>query len=142
MQLQPEEYDTGDGRTPRQSVGGDPTPNVNAEGHARARRSETLPPSMPPQPQFDLVFPSQQKDGAEDPKTWTPAQVAGYLESVLDQVEERDEVVQIVKEKRINGRTFLRLSERVLTDEYVLISLPIFLFVISFLRPSAFMVVA
>ena len=69
---------------------------------------------MPPQPQFDAVFPTQHKDGAEDPKTWTPAQVAGYLENVLDQAEQREEVMRIIKEKRINGRAFLRLSESVL----------------------------
>lgn len=88
----------------------------------RTRRAETLPSV------FDSVLWSAQFQGSDlpsNPKTWTPAQLSSYLSMSLRSGSQTslkegrtlpsevlvNELCSFVKDSRISGRTFLRLTD-------------------------------
>ncbi|KAG2017388.1 hypothetical protein CC2G_006900 [Coprinopsis cinerea AmutBmut pab1-1] len=105
LELQAEFTGNGEDKTPRQHE------------RTRMKRAETLPSGM--EAPFPFVFPSTRRqnttaDGEqlpEDPKTWTPAQVAAYLRnSSLDSSANPEDLANFVLERQIAGRAFLRLA--------------------------------
>jgi len=75
----------------------------------RVQRAETLPSSVgAPVPTLDLP---------DDPKTWTPSQLSSYLASTLQAGDASlptpvsKDISKFIKENRITGRVFLRLSD-------------------------------
>ena len=90
----------------------------------RPRRSETLP--IIPLPSPALSAPPSVDDLPENPKMWTPSQLATYLTTALRMTSSgkageiepiglpalvAKDIAVFVKSARIGGRTFLRLNE-------------------------------
>ncbi|KAF9526331.1 hypothetical protein CPB83DRAFT_908443 [Crepidotus variabilis] len=75
----------------------------------RNQRAETLPSSV--------GAPVQHVDLPDDPKSWTPSQVSTYLSSTLRAGSANlpgpvaKDIATFIRERRITGRIFLRLSE-------------------------------
>lgn len=95
-----------------------------SKARRRPRRSETLP--IIPIPSPALSAPPSVDDLPENPKMWTPSQLATYLTTALrmtsggktGEIEPiglpalvAKDIATFVKSARIGGRTFLRLNE-------------------------------
>lgn len=106
------------------SSGEDMDPTLDALSPSRARRSQTLP-SIPTPPRPSLTSAGvpdlgilRSLDLPDNPKYWTPTNLALYLGTVLSlkhggpfsDAVVRDVQVHVIREK-LSGRTFLRLTE-------------------------------
>ncbi|KAM5544842.1 hypothetical protein V8D89_001740 [Ganoderma adspersum] len=117
-----------DNTQPRKDGGGGSAGYVSADepfkGRRRPRRSETLP--IIPIPSPALSAPPSVDDLPENPKMWTPSQLATYLTTALRMTSGgkpgdiepiglpalvAKDIATFVKSARIGGRTFLRLNE-------------------------------
>lgn len=75
----------------------------------RGKRPETLPADfMTPSAPFTFPAPSRTVDEpvANDPKSWTPDQVAAYVRQTANS----EELANVILQKQIAGRAFLRIA--------------------------------
>ncbi|KAF6746930.1 hypothetical protein DFP72DRAFT_921590 [Ephemerocybe angulata] len=101
-------------------LGGENTWNHTPRQSGAMRRAETLPSSA--NTPFVFPMPTGNGDGQfrdmnlpEDPKSWDSQQLAEYLDTMVAG-EHVGEIVSFVREHGIGGRTFLKFSERELTE--------------------------